>query len=216
MPNSHGLRYHCTLPLGVTISSRQCILWLAGRLWYAIFKILQKLHVKFGIGKSEIIMVYFCISASASLKSSRPTIWYFILYIVFEWLVRFAYLRTRDDGSQNKFVLIGRSGRIVIIVLGVFTHSYGIVNKLFWSTSIFGAWGCQKDSFLCSAMYVMLYYHSIIKLNIPGVFGASWVSITNKLSAKHDYCSSTLEMPLLITYFIIQNLLAWQESHVNL
>ncbi len=33
-----------------------------------------------------------------SLKPSRPTILYFVLYIVFEWTFRFAYLRRGEDG----------------------------------------------------------------------------------------------------------------------
>ncbi len=93
------------------------------------------------------------------------------------------------DRWRNKFILIRRSERAFIIVLGVFTHTYDIINKLFWSTSIFRAWGCQKGYFWCSTMCFMLCYRPLIKLNITDVFGPSWVSITNKLSAKHDNCS---------------------------
>ncbi len=47
----------------------------------------------------------------------------------------------------------------------------------------------MKMSKWWSAVCVMLYYHPLIKLNITGVLGPSWISITNKLSAKHDNCS---------------------------
>ncbi len=62
-----------------------------------------------------------------------------------------------------------------------------------------------------------VHYHSLIKVNITGVLGQSWVSITNKLyiSANHDTISF-LEMPLSIIYFIILNSLAQQESDVDL
>ncbi len=133
------------------------------------------LDAKFGFGKSEIIINSWVFKSwftsvylqRVSLKSSRSTILYFILYIVFERLVGFAYLRTSlVDWRRNKFVFIGRLGRTFVIVLGVFTHAYKIINNYFWSTSRFGAWG-----FWCSTMCVMLYYRPLIKLIITGVSG---------------------------------------------
>ncbi len=74
----------------------------------------------------------------------------FIFYIVYcIWMAGRIYIITDQgggfvDGWQNKFVLIWRSELTFIIVLGVFTHTYDIINKLFWSTIISGAWGCKK------------------------------------------------------------------------
>ncbi len=52
---SHGLRYHFTLPLGATISSRQCILWQVD-IGLPSLKYSNILHAKCEVGKSEIII----------------------------------------------------------------------------------------------------------------------------------------------------------------
>ncbi len=64
------------------------------------------MHVKFGANTSQIPIDSCVFKAlftsvhlqSVSLKPSRPTILYFVLYIVLEQVVGFAYLRTREGG----------------------------------------------------------------------------------------------------------------------
>ncbi len=101
-----------------------------------------------------------CISAkciSQILKANN-----FVFYIVYcIWMaVRICIFANRRgglvDGRLNKSVPTGRSGRTFIIVLDVLTHDYDVINKLFWSTIIFRAWGCRKFNF-SSALPVLCY-----------------------------------------------------------
>ncbi len=90
------------------------------------------LHVKFGVSTSEII-IDSCIFKSlfttvhlqsVSLKPSRPTILYFVLYIVFEQTFRFAYLRRGEGGFLMDVgtSLYSMEGQIILLLSWVYLH----------------------------------------------------------------------------------------------
>ncbi len=104
------------------------------------------LHAKFGVGKSDIIInrcvlkswLEYVYLQSVSLKNSRPTILYYISYIVFEWQVKFAYLWT---GERVFFLWMTEQVfthwkvstyfyLLLLFILDVFTHAYNIINKV--------------------------------------------------------------------------------------
>ncbi len=93
------------------------------------------------------------------------------------------------DGWQNKFVHIWRSEHSFLIALDTFTYDYDMINKLFWSTSIFRAsefheWIVFVVGYVCYAVLSPTHQSRHYRC-----FGPSWISITNELSAKHDNCS---------------------------
>ncbi len=77
-------------------------------------------------------MVYFYKSVYVS------TILYLVLYIN-DWsdVHICKHGRGSVDGLQNKFLLIWRSEHTSINAMDVFENDYDMINKLFWTKSIF-------------------------------------------------------------------------------
>ncbi len=84
------------------------------------------------------IIIYSCVFKSlftsvnlksVSLKPSTPPIWYFLLYIVFEQLFRFAYLQTRDWS----LLMDNATGQDILLLLSsvYLQNAYDFMNKLF-------------------------------------------------------------------------------------
>ncbi len=79
-------------------------------------------------------MVYFCVSAQCISQILKTNNLFYIIYCILKVGPICIFVDKGEvivDGSRNKFVLIGRSGCTFIIVLGVFIHTYDIINKLF-------------------------------------------------------------------------------------
>ncbi len=119
------------------------------------------LHAKFGVSTlvyiNHCLLLYIC---SVSLKPSRPTILYFVLYIVFQQSFSFTYLRRWEGGFLMDVgtSLNSMEGHVILLLLSlVYSHMPMILSIHFFDIQAYLEHEDVKKFNLGAALSVLCY-----------------------------------------------------------